>query len=115
MIDSNTILTIWIPIGTFALLAIGTFHPIIKDAVEAIRNNKEKIKPTKTTRSKMFTRFNFAVLCWLGNLIILFKEEEITRGFIYGCVVNVALLQILILGYIVKRWFNYISEAVEKK
>ena len=55
-----------------------------------------------------------AVIFWAMNLFFILSGTEVTRLFVFSCVLNVMLLQMIILGYIVKRWITYISNVADK-
>lgn len=55
-----------------------------------------------------------AVIFWAMNLFFILSGTEVTRLFVFSCVLNVMLLQLIILGYIVKRWITYISNVADK-
>ena len=55
-----------------------------------------------------------ALIAWVINLFFILRGDDVTRLFIFSCVLNVALLQLIIIGFIAKAWVTYISSVADK-
>lgn len=88
---------------------------VVFSALSKLATIAQKIKlKTDNSKNARGTYLWIALIAWAMNLFFILRGDEITRWFIFSCALNIALLELIVIGYIVKQWIAYISNAIDK-
>lgn len=96
----------------------GSLYLYMKFSVFAAKHTVAMAQSVKAsglgnTFRNIFSSFWTVFIFWLLNLISTMRGEEIDKMFVFSILINILVLQLLIIGYILKQWFGYINRIAE--